>query len=96
MIVTPVVLDDRPASEELDELFENGFRWCCLGDREFMLDLPAESAPDVPHHRGREATLAVDEADDPLLETWPFLLIDRTGRIVTVHVSTLRKVCDRN
>jgi hypothetical protein len=25
----------------------------------------------------------VDEADDPLLEPWPFLLIARTGRIVT-------------
>ena len=89
MIVTPAVLNDRHATEELNELFEDGFRWCCLGDRELMLDLPAESAPDVFHHRDREAALAVDEADDPLLETWPFLLIDRTGRIVTVHVSTL-------
>jgi len=28
------------------------------------------------------------EADDPLLETWPFLLIVRTNRIVTFHVAT--------
>ena len=51
-----------------------------------MLDLPAESTIRVPHHGDREAPFAVDEADDPLLETWPFLLIVRTGRIVTVHV----------
>ncbi len=31
----------------------------------------------------REAAFAVNEADDPLLEAWPFLLIVRTGRIVT-------------
>ena len=34
-----------------------------------------------------EASLAVDKADDPLLGTWPFLLIVRTGRIVTAHRS---------
>ena len=86
MIVASVVLNDRAAPEELNELLESRLRWCCLGDRELMLDLPAESAPGVLHHRDRETTLAVDEADDPLLETWPFLLIDRTGRIFTAHV----------
>ncbi len=37
---------------------------------------------------------AVYEADGPLLETWPFLLIARTGRFVTAHASTLIVGCD--
>jgi hypothetical protein len=48
----------------------------------------------VPKDRNAEAALAVDEADDPLLETWPFLLIVRTGRIFTSHVPTIRRGCD--
>jgi hypothetical protein len=39
-------------------------------------------------------TFAADGADDPLRETWPFLLIVRTGRIVTFHANTLRRGCD--
>ena len=35
----------------------------------------------VAHDRDRETAFAVDEADDPLLEPWPFLLIARTGRV---------------
>jgi hypothetical protein len=56
-----------------------------------VLDLPAESASRVTDHGYREATFAVDEADGPLLDAWPFLLIDRTGRIFTAHVGTLRR-----
>jgi hypothetical protein len=41
----------------------------------------------VRNERNRKAALAVDEADDPLLEPWPFLLIDRTGRIFTAHLT---------
>src|SRR6266498_176905 len=37
----------------------------------------------------REAAFAVNEPDYPLLDAWPFLLIVRTGRIVTVHFHTL-------
>ena len=39
--------------------------------------------------RQTEAAFAVDEADDPLLDSWPFLLIARTGRIFTGHVPTI-------
>jgi hypothetical protein len=53
-----------------------------------VLDLPAESTTRIPNHRDREATFTVDEADDPLLNTWPFLLIVRTGWIVTVHTTS--------
>jgi hypothetical protein len=33
----------------------------------------------------------VDEADGPLLDTWPFLLIVRTGRIFTAHATNPMK-----
>ena len=79
------LLDDLPAREHLLEVFERRPRGLGLGDGELVLDLPAEPTPGVPDHRDREAPFAVDEADDPLLSTWPFLLIDRTGRIVTAH-----------
>ena len=85
MVTWPVLLDDAPAAEDLDEDFECRPRRRGLGDGELVLDLPAEPTPGVSHHRDREASFAVDEADDPLLSTWPFLLIVRTGRIVTIH-----------
>jgi hypothetical protein len=52
-------------------------------------------------NRDGETTLSVDEPNDPVrfeLEPRPcgFLLIVRTGRIVTVHVDTLKKVYDMN
>ena len=83
MVVGAVVLDDVAAPEHLTEEFERRSRGCCLCDGELVLDLPAESASRVPHHGDRETAFAVDEADDPLLDTWPFLLIARTERIFT-------------
>ena len=87
MVVVAGALDQVPAAELLDEEFECRPGGCGLGDRELMLDLPAESATRVAHHRDRETAFTVDEADDPLLDTWPFLLIVRTGWIVTAHSS---------
>ena len=57
-----------------------------LDHNEARLDLPTQLRGVVPKERNTEATFAVDEADDPLRETWPFLLIVRTERIVTRHV----------
>ena len=50
-----------------------------------MLHLPAEPARTIADHRNGEATFSVGEADDPLLYSWPFLLIVRTERIFTAH-----------
>lgn len=86
MFVPPDVLDDPTASEVPSQHLERGPGGRGLGDRELVLHLPPEAAGGVPHHRYREATLTVDEADDPLLDPWPFLLIVRTVRIVTAHV----------
>jgi hypothetical protein len=88
MIERTMLLDDAPAPEDLSEDFEGRPRRCSLDDGELVLDLPAEPTPGVSHHRDREAPFAVDEADDPLRNTWSFLLIDRTGRIVTAHAGT--------
>lgn len=74
---------DLTASEELHEIVQDVRTRRRLDDCELRLDLPAESRARLPEHRHREAALAVDEADDPLLEPWSFLLIDRTGHIVT-------------
>ena len=94
MVVVAPVLDDVAAPEYLLEEFERRPRRRRLGDRELVLDLPAESTPRVANHGYREATLAVDEADGPLLDAWPFLLIARTGRVVTGHGRTLREGWD--
>ena len=67
-----------------------------LNHREGWLDLPTKPRGLIPEDRNTEATFAVDEADDPLRETWPFLLIVRTGRIFTFHVSTQSSGCDMN
>ena len=66
MIVVPAVDVDRPASEELLQHVQNLHAPLSLHDRELGLDLPAESARSVPEDRNAEASLAVDEADDPL------------------------------
>ena len=94
MVVVAPVLDDLAAPEHLLEEFERRPGRRRLGDRELVLDLPAEEAPGIAHDRDRETAFAVDEADDPLLETWPFLLIARTGRVVTGHGRTLARGWD--
>ena len=85
MVVGAMLLDHHAAPEHLTEEFERCSGRRSLGDGELVLDLPAEPTPGVAHHRDREASFAVDEPDDPLLSTWPFLLIVRTGRIFTIH-----------
>ena len=64
------------------------------------MELPPAGLPDVriPMDRDAEASLAVDESDDPRSierDAGSFLLIVRTGRIVTAHDRTLRRGCDR-
>ena len=87
VVVMAAVHDQMTDAEDLPEEFQRAKGGGRLGDRELVLDLPAETAPSVAHHADREAAFTVDEADDPLLDTWPFLLIVRTGRIVTGHAT---------
>ena len=69
---------------------------CSLNDYEIRLNLPTDLVRLVPEDGDTEAAFSVDEADDPLLDTWSFLLIVRTGRIFTAHVFNLMMVCDMN
>jgi len=83
MVVVPAVHTDPTASEELLEVVQDVRARRRLNDHELGLDLPPELRTPLPEDRNGEAAFAVDEADDPLLEPWPFLLIDRTGHVVT-------------
>ena len=87
MVVASVVTDHAAASDERLQLIQASQGAFSLRHAELRLDLPAEPARPVADDAGAEAPFAVDESDDPPRSaSWPFLLIDRTGRIVTAHV----------
>ena len=95
MVVVPTVAIDLSASEELFEEFQHSDASFTLYNRKAGLTLPTQRHHRISLDRTTEAALTVDEADDPLLDTWPFLLIVRTERIVTaIHVTNLRIRCD--
>jgi hypothetical protein len=94
VIVVTVIATDLSAPEEPLHSMQNIGALLALDHRERRLNLPACTARAIPEDRNAEAAFAVDEADDPLRETWPFLLIVRTGRIFTTHVHTLRNRCN--
>jgi hypothetical protein len=96
VVVVSAIDIDRPASKEVLQLVQYMHTPKSLHDRELGLNLPAESARSILENRNAEAPLAVDEADDPLHSLWPFLLIVRTGRIVTSHAISLKTGCDRH
>jgi len=85
MVVVAAITADTATPEERPQLVQYLHTPLPLDHGELRLDLPAEATRAVPEDRNAEASFAVDEADDPLLESWPFLLIGRTGRIVTAH-----------
>jgi hypothetical protein len=88
VIVVSDISSDVTASKELLHSMQHIDAPLTLDDHEDRLGLPTDLACSISVHWNTEAALAVDEADDPLLESWPFLLIGRTGRIVTAHRPT--------
>ena len=67
----------RETPLDLDAWVTENSCWTCQPSRHPLRTTEIEKHP-----------FAVDEADDPLLEhAWPFLLIVRTGRIVTAHMA---------
>jgi len=88
IVVSPIDAN-ATASKELLQLMQNVHTPLSLDHREGWLCLPTDSVGPIAVDRNAEASFAVYEADDPLLETWPFLLIARTGWIVTGHAPTL-------
>jgi hypothetical protein len=83
MVVVSTVDVDPTAREIAPQLVQHVHAPSSLRNNELRLDLPAESRRSVTEDRNTEAALAVYEPDDPLLVSWPFLLIARTERIVT-------------
>ena len=87
VVVVATIGRHASASEERLQVLENRDTPNSLHDDELGLNLPTQARLRVPEDRNTEASFAVDEADDPLLESRPFLLIARTRRIVTAHIS---------
>ena len=96
MVVMSIEPTDLTASEVLLQQDKNLHAPLRLDDYEGRLDLPADPTRSIAEDRRAEASFTVGKADDPLRETWPFLLIVRTGRIVTVHITTLLPGCNAN
>ena len=96
MIVVSAIAIDVSASEEVLKHFKNVDTSRTLHNRKTRLTLPSNLHYSIAIDRTAEAAFSVNEADDPLLDTWPFLLIVRTGRFVTAHVLTLVMGRDTN
>ncbi len=79
VIVTSPVAVHLAAPEELSDHLES-LDW---------LHLPAQAELGAPMDWAANAAFTVDEADDPLLDPRPFLLIARTRRFVTDHGHTV-------
>jgi len=94
VVVVASVDADATALEELLHVLEDTHALGSLHHSEVRLDLPAQTTLAVAEDRNAEAAFTVDEADDPLLESRPFLLIARTRRIVTGHAPTLHRGSD--
>jgi hypothetical protein len=88
---------DDAAAEEPSELLEHVSVIAVLLRVEGRQKLPAVRRTAVPVDRRGEATFSVDESHDPprfeRKNGLGFLLIVRTGRIVTNHAITLRLGC---
>ena len=87
VVIVTSVAADITAFEESLQFVQDMHAPRALNHAEVRLNLPTKTTASVSEDRNTEAAFAVDEADDPLLETWPFLLIGRTDRIVTAHVT---------
>jgi hypothetical protein len=96
MVIVPPVAIDFPAAEIVPDEIKDIRTLLSLHDREDWLQLPSQLHLPIPLDWTTEAAFTVDEADDPLLDSWPFLLISRTRRIVTVHAPTIPGGSDTN
>ncbi len=96
MIVVSAVAIDLSAIKMIADHLESMKTSLSLNHREPRLALSSHRHHRITVNRTAKAAFPVDEADDPLLKTWPFLLIVRTDRIFTAHVSTQSLSCDMN
>jgi hypothetical protein len=94
MIVVSVVTTNLSASEEPLHEVKHLDALLSLNHCERRLNLPTCAARVISKDWNAEAAFAVDETDDPLRETWPFLLIVRTGRNFTTPAHTIERRCN--
>jgi hypothetical protein len=85
---------DPSASEVVPDRLKDVHAPLSLHDHEGWLELPPVADSSVPLDGTAEAASSVDEADDPVLDPWPFLLIARTRRIFTGHAPTIPRGSD--
>ena len=86
-----MVLPDDPATQPgLDDL-QDHLPLRVLADVKLRAELPADPTARVALDRDGEAALSVHEACDVGVQ--PFLLIDRTGQIITSHAIRQAKYC---
>ena len=69
MVVMPSIDEDISASKELLQIVQDTHAPCSLNNDKVGLYLPPQPVSAVPEDRHAEAALAVDEADDPLLDS---------------------------
>ena len=77
IVVSSISIDLSAFKEALDQL-KSVDTFLTLYDRKSRLKLPAQSHRSISLDGATKAAFSVDEADDPLLDPWPFLLIVRT------------------
>jgi hypothetical protein len=100
MIVVPPIDGDLPSSEEPVQILQGSLALGALNDYELVSDLvtggvalSARTASLADEADG-EATFSVYETGDPTNSDQPFLLIVRTVRLVTAHLTKIGRVPD--
>ena len=96
VVIVPGIAINASALEEVPHQVKDRRASLSLHDSESRLHHPTDSHAWIAVNRQAEAAFSVDKADDPLLDSWPFLLIARTRRIFTGHVSSMSATTDMN
>jgi hypothetical protein len=94
MIVTSAIAVDPAAPKEPNQLLESITTRLSLYDIKCWSHLPSESHLVTSINGAAEAAFSIHETHNPSCGREPFLLVFRTRRIVTVHISTLERGAD--
>src|SRR5262245_23328898 len=94
MVVVPSIDVHLAASEERHHLVQHVATRLALYDGECGLHLPSEGHRAVSEDGTTETAFTVHETHQPTGGEESFLLIVRTGWIVTAHRRTLKSGCD--
>ena len=89
MIIVTVVDENLSASEVLQIDFERRQTSFPLSYDKLRKHLPTELCGFVAKNAYREASFAIGKADDPLFNSWPFLLIAHLWCNCTIGVSSI-------